>query len=405
MMRKITVGTVDTTPKTLELITAALASGRISGGVLVNRLEKAFAAYHGIRHCVAVNTGTAADTIAAAVLLERGARLGDEIILPALTFISVANAIIHAGLTPVFADVELDTNNVTAESLERVITNRTRGLLPVHLFGRPAPMDEIMDLAAKHNLSVIEDAAEAHGARYKGRLVGTIGLMGTFSFYVAHIITTGEGGAIITNDDELDSLLRSLRAHGRACSCDVCRLNTGSGDLCEKRFLEDENDAVYDGRFRFERIGYSAKMNDLEAALGIDQVERLDQIVSKRRHNMKELTKGLNAFAEHLLLFDDRNEDELISPLVYPIVIRKGAPFARKQLTRFLEDRGIETRPMFGSIPTQQPAYRHLGFRLGTFPNSEYIGANGFYTGVHQNLEQSDIDWVISAYNDFFKSL
>jgi CDP-6-deoxy-D-xylo-4-hexulose-3-dehydrase len=252
---------------------------------------------------------------------------------------------------------------------------------------------------------VIEDAAEAHGARYKGKLVGTIGLMGTFSFYVAHIVTTGEGGAIITDDDELDTLLRSVRAHGRACSCKVCRLNTGSGRLCEKRFLEDESDAVYDGRFRFERIGYSAKMNDLEAALGIDQVARLDQIIAKRRYNMKEFTKGLKQFAEQLLLFDDRNENELISPLVYPIVIRKGSTFTRKQLTRFLEDRGIETRPMFGSIPTQQPAYRHLGFKSGAFPNSEYIGANGFYIGVHQNLEQSDIDMVLNSFYDFFKQL
>jgi len=404
-MRKVTVGTVDTTPKALELITGALASGRISGGALVSRLEKAFAAYHGIRHCVAVNTGTAADTIAAAVLLENGSKLGDEIILPALTFISVANAIIHAGLTPVFADVDVDTYNVTAKTLARVITNRTRGLMPVHLFGRPAPMDEIMDLAAEHKLAVIEDAAEAHGARYKGRLVGTIGLMGTFSFYVAHIITTGEGGAIITDDDELDTLLRSVRAHGRACSCDVCRLNTGNGSLCEKRFLEDEDDAMSDGRFRFERIGYSAKMNDLEAALGLDQIERLDLIIAKRRHNMKELTFGLKPFTEHLVLFDDRNEDELISPLVYPIVIRKGASFSRKQITRFLEDHGIETRPMFGSIPTQQPAYRYLGFKPGDFPNAEFVGASGFYIGVHQNLSKDDMDWVINAFDDFFKLL
>lgn len=404
-MRKVTVGTVDTTPKALELITEALASGRISGGTLVSRLENAFAAFHGVRNCVAVNTGTAADTIAVAVLMERGARPGDEIVLPALTFISVANAIIHAGFTPVFADVDAQTYNVTAESMAKVVRGRTRGLLPVHMFGRPAPMDEILQMGNTQHLAVIEDAAEAHGARYRGRLVGTMGLMGTFSFYVAHIITTGEGGAVITADDELDTLLRSIRAHGRACSCKVCRLNTGAGDLCDKRFLDDEDDAVYDGRFRFERIGYSAKMNDLEAALGLDQIERLDLIVAKRRHNMKELTAGLRQYEEHLILFDDRSEDEFISPLVYPIVIRGGAPFARKQLTRFLERQGIETRPMFGSIPTQQPAYRHLGFKPGDFPNADYIGANGFYIGVHQNLTPDDIAIVLESFAEFFKAL
>lgn len=404
-MRQVTVGTVDTSSLAMELIREALLSGRISGGKLVSRLENAFAAYHGLNNCVTVNTGTAADTIAVAALLELGARPGDEVVLPALTFVSVANAIIHAGLRPVFADIEVNTFNVTAESMARVLTPRVKGLLPVHLFGRPAPMDEIMLLGEQKSLVVIEDAAEAHGARYKGKLVGTIGKMGTFSFYVAHIITTGEGGAVITADDELDVLLRSLRAHGRACACKVCKLNTGASNLCDKRFSGNEEDPVYDGRFRFDRIGFSAKMNDLEAAVGIDQVERLDEIVNKRRRNMKALAKGLTEYEEHLTPFDDRNEDERISPLAFPILIKKTSPVKRQQITRFLEERGIETRTMFGSIPTQQPAYRFMGHRIGDFPNSELVGAQGFYIGVHQNLTEEDIVWVITSFEDYFKKV
>jgi dTDP-4-amino-4,6-dideoxygalactose transaminase len=257
-------------------------------------------------------------------------------------------------------------------------------------------MDEILDVAARHDLPVVEDAAEAHGARYKERVVGTLGLMGAFSFYTAHIITTGEGGAVITADEDLAGILRSLRAHGRACKCEVCRLNVSSA-YCPLRFEYGED---VDTRFFFERLGYSEKMNELEAALGIEQVARLDEIVTARRANLFYLNEQLAEFGE-VFQFLTESPHERLSPLIYPLVIRPGAPFTRREITQHLEHHDIDTRPMFGSIPTQQPAYAFMGHRPGDFPHAEAVGDRGFYVGVHQNLSRADLDTLATHIADF----
>ncbi|MBU1878005.1 MAG: DegT/DnrJ/EryC1/StrS family aminotransferase, partial [Chloroflexi bacterium] len=275
---------------------------------------------------------------------------------------------------------------------------RTRAILPVHLFGKPAPMDELVALAAQHDLAVVEDAAEAHGARYRGRIVGTLGLMGAFSFYSAHIITTGEGGAVITTDEDLAGILRSLRAHGRACKCEVCRLNVSSA-YCPLRFQYGDD---VDTRFFFERLGYSEKMNELEAALGIEQMARLDDIVEARRANLFYLNEQLAEWAEFFQFLTEAPHERL-SPLVYPLVIRPDAPFTKRQITQYLEHHDIDTRPMFGSIPTQQPAYAFMGHRLGDFPHAEAVGDRGFYVGVHQDLTRADLDTIVERISEFIR--
>lgn len=394
--RKITVGTVSVGERGKALVLDALNRGRISGGRFVDEFEKAFAGYHGVKHGVAVSSGTDADAIAVAVLHDGGAERGDEIVVPALTFISVANAVLHAGFVPVFADIDRRSWNIDPASIERVITPRTRAILAVHNFGRPAAMDELGDIASSRELMLIEDAAEAHGARYKDRLVGTIGAMGAFSFYVAHILTTGEGGMVITDDSDLAGLLRSLRAHGRACDCRVCVLNTDSA-YCPLRYRYGDN---VDIRFHFERVGFSSKMNEMEAALGIEQVEHMDEIVEKRRENLFYLNETLSPYGEFLELLEEQPH-ERISPLCYPVVLTEAAPFERFELTKFLEQRGIETRPMFGSIPTQQPSYRWMGYAPGDFPAAEYVGSRGFYIGCHQNVSRDDLDYIVENFAKF----
>jgi dTDP-4-amino-4,6-dideoxygalactose transaminase len=394
--RKITVGTVSVGERGKALVLDALDRGRISGGRFVDDFEKAFAGYHGVKHGVAVSSGTDADAIAVAALHDRGAGRGDEIIVPALTFISVANAVLHAGFVPVFADIDRRSWNMDPMSVEKVITPATRAILAAHNFGRPAAMDELVDIASSRELMLIEDAAEAHGARYKDRLVGTIGAMGAYSFYVAHILTTGEGGMVITDDDELAGLLRSLRAHGRACDCRVCVLNTDSA-YCPLRYKYGDD---VDIRFHFERVGFSSKMNEMEAALGIEQVEHMDEIVEKRRENLFYLNEALSSYGEFLELFEEQSHEK-ISPLCYPVVLTDAAPFERFELTKFLERRGIETRPMFGSIPTQQPSYRWMGYAPGDFPAAEYVGSRGFYIGCHQNISQDDLDYVVGNFAEF----
>lgn len=396
--RRITVGTVKVGAGGKKRVLDALERGRISGGKFVQEFEEAFAAYHGLKFGIAVSSGTDADAVAVAALLDRGAGRGDEVIVPALTFVSVANACLHAGLQPRFADIDRDSYNLDPAAVEKVITPRTRALLAVHNFGRPAPMDELLAVARRHNLVVIEDAAEAHGARYRGRLVGTMGAMATYSFYVAHILTTGEGGMIITDDPEWARLCRSIRAHGRACDCKVCVLNVDSA-YCPLRYKYGEDTDI---RFYFERIGFSSKMNELEAALGVEQVEEMDAIVEARRERLSWYNEHLARYENVLQLFRPAPHEE-ISPLCYPIVVREGAPFQRFELTRYLEQNGVETRPAFGCIPTQQPAYTWMGHKPGDFPNGDYVGARGFYIGCHQNITEEDLAYVQAVFDDFMK--
>jgi dTDP-4-amino-4,6-dideoxygalactose transaminase len=396
---RIGVGTVNVGPLAKRLINEALDRNRISQGQLVRQFEQLFAAYHGEEmHCVATGTGTGADTLALAVVHERGARPGDEVILPALTFIATANAVVHAGFIPRFVDVDPLTWQIDPDRVADAINERTCAILPVHLFGKPAPMDALLKIAMPHQVPIVEDAAQAHGARDKGRVVGTMGLMGAFSFYSAHIITTGEGGAVLTADGEVAGILRSLRAHGRACKCEVCCLHVSS-DYCPLRF-EYTGDA--DARFFFERLGYSEKMNELEAALGIEQVARLDEIVAARRANLFYLNEELAEFGGTFRFLTEA-PGERLSPLVYPLVIQPGAPFSRWEITRHLEGHGIETRPMFSSIPTQQPAYAFLGHRHGEFPHAEAVGERGFYVGVHQDLDQADLHRIATCVADFVR--
>lgn len=397
--RKVTVGTVKVGPKAIDLVVKALEAGRISSGALVQRFEQKFAVYYGDISATAVSSGTDADTVAYASLFDYGAGRDDEIIIPALAFISVANSAMHVGLKPVFVDCERYTYNIDPAKIEAAITPRTHAIVAVHNFGRPCNMDAIMDIGRRHNITIIEDCAEAHGAKYKGFLLGTIGAIGTFSFYVAHILTTGEGGMIITDDPQRAQIFRSLRAHGRGCVCRVCIMNTESA-YCSMRFKTDENGETIDSRFYNERIGFSAKMNEMEAALGIEAMEQIDEIIAARREIVAFFNEAFEPYSDWLQLFEE-DPDEYISPLSYPMLVKPDAPFTRSEITDFLERRGIDTRPAFGCIPTQQPAYAWMGYKPGDFPEAEYVGKNGFYIGCHQNIDEEDRAYVVEVFEEF----
>jgi len=398
---RITIGTVNIGDRARQLLLDAVERNRISGGKFVREFEQLLERFHKIKNCVCVSSGTDADTIALLALKEEGVRDGDGVIMPAVNFISVANSAMLAGLRPVFVDVDNRTFNIITEQIEDKLTDNTKVLLPTHLFGKFVDMDSIIEIAKAHNLFIIEDACEALGSKYNNRLAGTFGDFGTFSFYVAHIITTGEGGAVITADDRRDSILRSLRSHGRACACKVCSLNVDSGN-CPMRFDLEEGD-LDDKRFYFERIGCSAKMNELEAALGIEQMINIDEIIKKRNENLLYFCDLLKGLKEYIVMME-QDESEFISPLCMPIVIKDGLPVRRQEIVSHLEERGIETRPMFGSIPTQQPSYRFLGYKYGDFPNAEWIGRNGFYVGIHQNITEVEIEYMAENITAFFKS-
>lgn len=396
---RIPFGTVSITDKSVKLVNDCLSTGRLSSGRLVGRFEEAFADLFGVKEAVAVSSGTEADILALAVLYELGAERGDEIITSALSFVATGGAVLHAGFTPVFVDVDRTTLNIDPEKIEAAITDRTRAILPVHLMGKPAEMDAICGIAQKYGLKVIEDAAEAYGAVYKGRKIGTIGDLAAFSLYVAHIITTGEGGIVLTDDEGHAETLRSLRSHGRACKCKQCVSNITSG-YCDKRFSNKE---IGDIRFHFERVGYSCKMNELEAAIGLGALDHYDDIVEKRHKNLLTMIERFEEFREFLWTFKEEPY-ETIGPHAFPFVTTEAASFKRDDLMLHLEKNGVDARTLFSSIPTQCGGYEFLGYTPGDFPNAEYIGRNGFHIGVHQDVEEEDIDWFIACVRRFIES-
>ncbi|MBI5408137.1 MAG: DegT/DnrJ/EryC1/StrS family aminotransferase [Nitrospirae bacterium] len=393
---RIPFGTISVTEKSKDLIQEILHSNRLSSGRYVREFEKKFAELVGAKEAVAVSSGTDADMLALAVLYDFGAERGDEIIVPALSFVATGNAVLAAGFTPVFADVDRKTLNIDPLRIEEAITEKTRAIMPVHLMGKPADMDVIKEIAGRHKLYVIEDAAEAHGAEYKGKRAGSLGDMGAFSLYVAHIISTVEGGIISTDNEAFAEVLRSLRSHGRACKCKSCVLNTASA-YCEKRF---GNNGGGDIRFVFERIGFSSKMNELEAAVGIGNLDIYQEILNKRRENLYYLLEKIRQFNRYIVSIEKGPHEE-IGPHALPMIVQEESRFTRNQLVKHLEKSGIDTRDLFTSMPTQCCGFKFTGHKPGDFPNAEYIGKNGIHIGVHQDLGKAECDYIIDTLEEF----
>lgn len=393
---RIPFGTISVTDKSKKIIEDILHSNRLSSGKYVREFEEKFAALVGTKEAVAVGTGTDAVALALAVLYDKGAGRGDEIIVPALSFVSTGNAVLQAGFTPVFVDVDRKTLNIDPSKIESVITEKTRAIMPVHLMGKPAYLDEIESIARKRNLYMICDAAEAHGAVYKNKNIGVCGDMVTYSLYVAHIISTIEGGIITTDDPGFAEIIRSLRSHGRACKCKSCVLNTASA-YCEKRFKHGNNSDI---RFMFERVGFSSKMNEMEAAIGLGNLDIYDDILNKRRENLYYLMDRFKEFSSYLVTIEKEDHED-IGPHAFPFIIQEQAGFNRNQLVKHLEGDGIDTRDLFSSIPTQCAGFSFLGYKKGDFPNAEYIGENGVHVGVHQDLGRKECDYIIDSFKDF----
>jgi dTDP-4-amino-4,6-dideoxygalactose transaminase len=395
---RVPFGTISIPQKSRDLIGEVLETKRVSSGKFVRMFEDKFADLLGVKEAVAVSSGTDADILALAVLHDFGAQRGDEVIVPALSFVATGNAVLHAGFKPVFVDIERETLNIDVSQIEVAITEKTRAIMPVHLMGKPAGMDAINAIAERYHLYVIEDAAEAHGTLYKGKLVGGLADMGAFSLYLAHVITTGEGGIVTTNNEEYAEILRSLRSHGRACKCKVCTINVAS-KYCPKRFQGDNGEDI---RFVFERIGYSCKMNELEAAIGLGNIEIYQDILDKRRRNLIHVLERFKRFSPYLATIEEGPEEQ-IGPHAIPIIVQEEASFSRAELINYLEEHGVETRTLFASMPTQCAGFAYLGYKLGQFPNAEYMGLNGLHIGVHHDLGLEEMDYVLETIEHFLE--
>lgn len=375
---KINFGDLRIGGKAKELVSKALDENWISEGKNTREFEKLFAEKFGYKYAVAMSSGTSACIACLASLYDLGAERGDEVIVPATTFVATANAVLAAGFIPKFVDIELETLNINPRMIESAITDRTIAIMPVHLMGKPCNMDRIPDIAGKNGLIVIEDCCEAHGAKYKGDYVGTIGNMGVFSFYVAHLIACGEGGMAVTDDKNIYNNLRSVKSHGRP---------SGS---------------IY---FDFQRFGLNLKFNDLAAGIGIEGIENFDETFNKRKFNLYSLL-GMTRHLSDRYYFIKEGANEVVSPHAFPIVIKENmmqhSPAKRDALYRLLTEKEIECKNLFGSLPTQHKAFEFLGHELGDFPVAEYVGTHGLHFGIHQYLTMDDLFYINDVLHERF---
>ena len=369
----------------------SMLSGRVTMGEKVERFEAAFARYLGVRHAVMVNSGSSANLLAVAALTsprsERPLQPGAEVITPAVTWATTVWPIAQAGLVPVLVDVEAETYNIDPEQIERAITTRTRAIMPVHLLGRPCDMDAIADIAARHELAVIEDACEAHGAEHDGRKVGSLGDLATFSFYFSHHITTIEGGILVTDSDSIADTARALRAFG------------WTRDLADANEIAAAHPEIAP-RYLFVAAGYNLRPTELQAAFGLHQLGRLHGFVEQRRANARYWTERLGALSPHLGLPAEAPGTRH-AWFAYPVTVAAEAPFTRAELAAHLEANALETRPIMAGNIAEQPAMATVAHRaVGELPNARAIHRRAFFFGNHSGIGEPERSAIVDYFAD-----
>ena len=375
----------------------------LTTGRFAAEFERTFARFFGLRHAMLCNSGSSANLLALSALTspklgERQLRPGDEVITVAAGFPTTVNPILLNNLVPVYLDVELGTYNVDVTQLEAAVGPRTRAVMVAHTLGNPFDLDAVTDLARRHRLWLIEDNCDALGSRYRGRLTGTFGDLATVSFYPAHHITMGEGGAVVTDTPVLKTLVESFRDWGRDCWCDPGKENT-----CGKRFDWQLGDLPhgYDHKYTYSHIGYNLKLTDMQAAVGLTQMDKLPRFIDARRRNWALLQEGLERHAEHLLLPRATTHSEP-SWFGYLISVRPSAPFTRNELTGYLEAHNVATRLLFGGNLLRQPAHSERPHRVvGELTNSDFVMNQTFWIGVYPGLSGAALEYVIDTIGEF----
>lgn len=389
-------------PELANLLDAALDLW-LTEGRFAHAMQERLAAEVGVGHAYLCNSGSSANLLAVSALCsprlgDRRLQPGDEVVTVAAGFPTTVNPILLNGLVPVFVDVELGTYDARPELLAEAIGPRTRAIVMAHTLGNPFDLDTVGALVREHDLFLVEDNCDAFGARYRGQPTGTFGDLATLSFYPAHQITTGEGGAVLTNRGTLGKIIESLRDWGRDCWCP-----TGAEDTCGRRFdwqLGELPDG-YDHKYIYSHIGYNLKLTDSQAAVGLAQLDRLPGFVESRRRNWARLRAGLAGLEEHLVL-PRATEHSEPSWFGFAVTVRPEAPFPRNDLVRFLDERRIGMRLLFGGNLTRQPAYRDQHYRVvGDLTTSDLVTEGTFWVGVHPGLTDEMLDYMIESFHDF----
>jgi CDP-6-deoxy-D-xylo-4-hexulose-3-dehydrase len=383
------------------LVEASL-DGWLTAGRFHEEFERALARYVGVRNSLFVNSGSSANLVALSALTspklgKRALKPGDEVITVAAGFPTTVNPIIQNRLIPVFVDVELGTYDAVINQVREAISPKTRAIMMAHTLGNPFDVDSIKQICKEHDLWLIEDSCDALGSTYNGKKTGSFGDTATVSFYPAHHITTGEGGAVFVNSPLIKKQVESFRDWGRDCYC-----ATGHDNTCKKRFDWQLGDLPkgYDHKYIYSHIGYNLKATDLQAALGVSQLRKLDQFVAARKSNFDYLRSTFSDIDDFILPEATPNSDP--SWFGFPITIRRDSDLDRTKLLRHLDDKKIGTRLLFAGNLLKQPAYRNIEHRtVGDLKNTDLVMTNTFWLGVFPGLTKQMLDYVSDIVHEF----
>jgi CDP-6-deoxy-D-xylo-4-hexulose-3-dehydrase len=377
----------------------------LTSGRFCEAFETELADFFNLEYAFLANSGSSANLLAfsalSSPLLGDGAlKRGDEVIAVAAGFPTTVNPVIQNGMIPVFVDVEIGTYNINPEELIRAIGPKTKAIFLAHTLGNPYNLDVVMDLVEKHDLWLIEDCCDALGSTYNGKKVGTFGHIATCSFYPAHHITMGEGGAVVTNDDVLARAVRSIRDWGRDCYC-----AGGENNTCGKRFSGKYGTLPdgYDHKYVYSHIGYNLKVTEMQAAIGVEQLKKLNGFIGKRKENYKAWTAGFERWNDTFILpYALKGSDP--AWFAFPVTVRDGTGFSRTELTDYLSQNQIETRNLFGGNLLRQPAYANIEKRIvGDLPQSDKIMNNTFFLGTYPGLLQEKIEYSLGIVEKFLE--
>ncbi len=400
----------------LNMIDASLDMW-LTAGRFNDEFEKKFSDFLNTKHCLTVNSGSSANLLALTALTsyklgDKSLKQGDEVISVAAGFPTTINPIVQNGLIPVFVDIEAGTYNIKAEDIEKSLTDKTRAIFIAHTLGNPFNLDKVMEICQKHDLWLIEDNCDALGSRYKNKFTGTFGHIGTFSFYPAHHITMGEGGAVVTNDKTLYKILLSLRDWGRDCWC-----SPGKDNTCNKRFSYQLGNLPYgyDHKYIYSNLGYNLKITDWQASIACAQMDKLDKFSEKRDENFKLLYEGLKKFNEYFILPEALPEAKP-SWFGFILSLKENTKFNRLDVIKYLEENKIGTRLLFSGNILRQPLFvhNHIPLRINDsevlysdelteehfimLPNTEFIMNNAFWIGLWPGIRQKEINYILEVF-------
>jgi len=384
-----------------SLVDASL-DGWLTAGRFTEEFQRSLARYIGVRDSLFVNSGSSANLVALSALTSpklgnRALKMGDEVLTVAMGFPTTVNPIIQNNLSPVLVDINLDTYDAISERLVEAISPKTKAIMMAHTLGNPFNLELVLGLCKEHNLWLIEDSCDALGSTYSGKRTGSFGDLATISFYPAHHITTGEGGAVLVKSPLVKKQAESFRDWGRDCYCE-----TGHDNTCKKRFEWQLGELPYgyDHKYIYSHVGYNLKATDIQAALGVSQLRKLDRFIERRRENFTYLLSGLKDIEG--LQMPKATENSEPSWFGFPITLDPNHPVNREELLRFLDNRKIGTRLMFAGNITRQPAYSKTNFRIvGDLTNSDIVMRRSFWLGVYPGLDTKMLEYVVESVREF----